>query len=51
MSACRGNFIYVLVDSPPDDSETYTELQKRSIESNIYNSNGKKNNHCETFRV
>jgi hypothetical protein len=42
MSACRGNFIYVLVDSPPDDSETYTELQKRSIESNIYNSNGKK---------
>ena len=42
MSACKGNFIYVLVDSPPDDSETYADLQKRSIDSNIYNSNGKK---------
>ena len=42
MSACKGNFIYVLVDSPPDDSETYTDLQKRSVDSNIYSSNGKK---------
>ena len=42
MSTCRGNFIYALVDSPPDDSETYTDLQRRSVESNIYSSNGKK---------
>ena len=42
MSVCKGNFIYALVDSPPDDSETYTDLKKRSIESNIYYSNGKR---------
>ena len=42
MSACKGNFIYALVDSPPSDTETYTDLQKRSVDSNLYNSNGKK---------
>lgn len=42
MSACKGNFIYALVDSLPKDYETYTDLTKRSVESNIYSSNGKK---------
>jgi hypothetical protein len=42
ISVCKGNFIYVLVDSPPDDTETYTDLQERSVESFMYNSNGKK---------
>ena len=42
ISACKGNFIYTLTDSPPKDTETYTDLIKRSIDSNIYSSNGKK---------
>ena len=42
ISACKGNFIYTLTDSPPKDTETYIDLTKRSIDSNIYSSNGKK---------
>ena len=42
MSACKGNFIYALVDSLPKDYEAYTDLAKRSVDSNIYSSNGKK---------
>jgi hypothetical protein len=42
MSICKGNFIYALVDSLPKDYETYTDLVKRGVESNIYSSNGKK---------
>ena len=42
ISSCKGNFIYSLVDSPPGETETYSQLQKRRIKSNIYSSNGKK---------
>ena len=42
ISSCKGNFIYTLTDSPPKDTETYIDLSKRSIDSNIYSSNGKK---------
>ena len=42
ISACKGNFIYSLVDSPPLETETYNQLQKRRIKSHIYSSNGKK---------
>ena len=42
MSACKGNFIYALIDSLPKEYESYLDLSKRSIDSNIYASNGKK---------
>jgi len=42
MSACKGSFVYALVDSIPKDYEAYTDLTKRSVKSNIYSSNGKK---------
>ena len=42
ISLCKGNFLYALVDSPPGDTETYTQLQFRRIKSNAYASNGKK---------
>ena len=42
ISSCKGNFIYALTDSPPLDSETYTQLFLRRVKSDIYNSNGKK---------
>ena len=42
ISICKGNFMYVLVDSPPKDTETYNLLQKRQVDSDIYNLNGKK---------
>ena len=41
ISICKGNFMYVLVDSPPKDTETYNLLQKRKVNSDIYASNGK----------
>ena len=41
ISSCKGNFIYNLVDSPPSDTETYTQLQKRRVSSIINVSNGK----------
>ena len=42
ISACKGNFIYNLVDTPPQDLETYNQLNKRSIKTDLYTSNGKK---------
>ena len=42
ISACKGNFIYALVDSPPQDLETYNQLNKRGIKTDVYISNGKK---------
>ena len=42
ISLCKGNFIYALVDSPPTDTETYTQLQLRRVKSNISTANGKK---------
>ena len=42
ISACKGNFIYTLTDTPPSDSETYTQLFLRKVESKIYTYNGKK---------
>ena len=41
ISSCKGNFFYTLTDTPPLDSETYTQLLKRKIPSNSYFSNGK----------
>ena len=42
ISICKGNFLYILIDSPPLDTETFTQLQKRKIDSTMYSSNGKK---------
>ena len=42
ISLCKGNFIYALTDSPPGDTETYMELQKRRVKSSMFASNGKK---------
>jgi len=42
ISSCKGNFIYALTDTPPSNLETYTQLKKREMPSNIYSSNGKK---------
>jgi hypothetical protein len=41
ISSCKGNFVYVITDSPPLDTETYTQLKKRKISSSLYSSNGK----------
>ena len=41
VSSCKGNFIYTLTDTPPLDTETYSQLQNKKIPSNVYNSNGK----------
>ena len=41
ISICKGNFFYVLVDTPPKNNETYSSLEKRQIESSLYSSNGK----------
>ena len=41
ISSCKGNFVYVITDSPPLETETYTQLKKRKISSSIYSSNGK----------
>jgi hypothetical protein len=41
VSSCKGNFIYTLTDTPPLDTETYSQLQNKKIPSNAYNSNGK----------
>ena len=42
ISVCKGNFIYNLVDSPPQDLETNNQLNKRTIKTYLYISNGKK---------
>ena len=42
ISACKGNFLYNLVDSPPGDLESYNQLNRRSINSQVYILNGKK---------
>ena len=41
ISSCRGHFLYAITDTPPLDSETYNQLQKRKISSRQYSSNGK----------
>ena len=41
ISICKGNFLYVLVDTPPKNNETYSSLKIRQIESSLYSSNGK----------
>ena len=41
ISSCKGNFVYTLVDSPPTDKETFLQLQKRKINSNVNIINGK----------
>ena len=42
ISSCKGDFLYTITDTPPLDTETYDQLQKRKISSDIYSSNGKK---------
>ena len=42
ISACKGNFIYNFLDSPPGDLESYNQLNKRSLKTDVYISNGKK---------
>jgi len=42
MSICKGNFLYILLDTPPTGTETYNDLQKNKLYSNLYESNGKK---------
>ena len=41
MSTCKGSYLYVLLDSPPLDTETLPELLKRKMFMNVYFSNGK----------
>ena len=42
ISSCKGNYFYVITDSPPLDSETYNQLLSRKVQSKQYSSNGKK---------
>ena len=42
ISLCKGDFLYALLDTPPGDTESYSQLKQKSIKSNIYSSNGKK---------
>ena len=41
ISVCKGAFLYALVESPPKDSETFTDLRRRQRYSRMYTSNGK----------
>ena len=42
LSICKGNFFYILTDTPPLNTDIYSELKKKEIKSSLYSSNGKK---------
>ena len=41
ISACKGDFLYSITDTSPLDIETYSQLQAKKNNSQIYFSNGK----------
>ena len=42
ISLCKGNFIYVLTDTPPAETDSYIQLQKKKTKTKMFSSNGKK---------